>query len=152
MAVSAWPAVVDALIAKATAALPGVRVFDAFGDSDDPGDFLMVGSNNADESGDVNAGEFPQDWANANHTARDEDGVVNCFALSWNGDGNQKAARDSVFATCEAVAALCRADPSLGVPQLLWSSFGTRGTPSQGVDTQGALCAVEFQVSYKARI
>jgi len=152
MAVSAYPALVDALIAAATTALPNVNVYDGYGVSDDPADFLMIGSNNADDTGDVNAGDLRQEWANANHTARDEEGEVNCFALSWNGDGNQKAARDAAFAICEAVATVCRNDPSLGIPTLLWTSFGSRSTPLQNQDSTGALCAVEFQVSFRARI
>lgn len=152
MAVSAYPAVIDALIAGAIAALPNVRVYDGDEVTEDPGDFLMIGSNNTDDTGDVNAGEFRQAWANANHTARDEEGEINCLSLSWNGDGNQKAARDAAFATCEAVAAMCRTNPSLGVASLLWTSFGTRGTPWQNHDENGAMCLVEFQIAFRARI
>lgn len=152
MAVSAFPAVVDALVAAVTAERPDVLVLDGEGSTDDPGDFLMVGSNNATGDGTVTSGALRQSWANANATARDEEGEVSCFALSWNGDGDPKTARDRAFSICESVASLCRDTPDLGVPQLLWTSFGATSNVSQIQTEDGALCTVEFQIFYRARI
>ena len=47
--------------------------------------------------------------------ARDQTGSVTCAALSWNGDADQKAARDAAYAVVAAVEDLLRTDPTLGV-------------------------------------
>lgn len=152
MPASAYPAVVTALFTRASAALPDVIVSDGEAVTHEPGSFLMIGSANADQQGNVSSGDVRQSWANANGTTRDEEGEVACLALAWNGEGDQQAARDAAFAVLDAVAALCKSDPQLGVPELLWTSFGTQLVVEQAQDDSGALCLVEFQVHYRARV
>lgn len=151
MAVSVFPALVDALVAQATTALPNVLVLDGEGNTDDPGDFLMIGTNSADGEGMVASGSSRQE-KRATGPIFEETGEVNCLALSWNGDGNQKAARDAAFTIAEAVSTLCRTNTNLGVANIVWTRYGAQTTPLQIQSDDGALCIVEFTVAYQARI
>jgi hypothetical protein len=149
---SAVPALIDALFAAAVAALPSTLVFDGYGNTDDPGDFLMIGVEDPDSRDHARSATAEQDWANATYTARDESGEVTCAALSWNGDANQKAARDAVYAISAAVENLLRANPSLGVASLLWTSFGPHSDLQQLQDEQGALALLTFSIRFRARL
>lgn len=152
MATSAVPAVIDALFTAADAALATVTVYDGFGVSDDAGDFLMIGVEDPDSQDAATSADAEQSWANADGTARDETGTVTCAALSWNGDADQKAARDAVYAITAAVEDLLRADPSLGIATVLWTSFGTSQQLTQAQDEQGALALLVFRIQFRARI
>jgi hypothetical protein len=150
---SAIPALIDALVSAARTALPGVAVYDGYGVSDDPGDFLMVGVEDVNSLSDASAADSQQEWAGVGSSApRDETGDVICTALSWNGNGDQKAARDGAFAIAEAVATLLRANPSLGIPSLLWTSYGTTTQLNQNQDENGAEAAVIFRCHFRARL
>jgi hypothetical protein len=151
MATSVVPALIDALVSQSRAVLPDVIVYDGFGVSDDPGEFLMVGvSDDTDTAS--RAVSSHQEWANANHTARDESGDVTCMAVSWNGDADQKAARDGVYATKGAVEDMLRADPDLGLDNVLWTSAGTDENLDQNQDDAGALAILTFTIAYRARL
>lgn len=151
MATSVVPALRAALVTRCTAVLPAVRVSYGFGVSDDPGDFLMIGVSD-DGPNPSTAVRFHQEWANANHTARDEEGDITCMSVSWNGDADAKAAFESVFATMAAVEDLLRGDPSLGVAGVLWTSLGTDGNCEENQDEAGALAILVFTIFYRARI
>ena len=153
MAVSVVPALIDALIAAATSA--GVEnVLDGVSLSGDAqaGDYLMIGVDDPDSEGDAFTGSSRQSWANANHTTRDESGEITCAAYSWNGDCDQKAARDAAFAMVETLASACRTDPSLGLSSLLWTDFGSDLNLSQNQGESGASALVVFTVAFRARI
>lgn len=153
MGTSAIPALVDALVANARTALPNTLVYDGFGVDADPGhDYLMVGVDNPHAIDEAYGATATQQWANANYTARDEEGFVVCAALSWNGDSDAKAARDGAFTIVAAVETMCRANPSLGVATLLWTSVGGRIQLSQNQTEHGATAIVIFNVNYRARI
>lgn len=152
MPTSAVPLVIDQLVERCTNALPDVLVFDGFGLTEDPGDFLMIGVDDPDTQDSAYAADADQEWANANYTARDESGTITCAALSWNGDGNQKAARDAVYSMTAAVEDVLRAEPAMGIPVLLWSSFGTSQQLSQARDPQGAAAWLIFRIYFRARI
>lgn len=153
MATTAVPAFLDAIVAGARAASPSLKVYDGFGATDDPGDFLMVGVSDPDMDGVENAAEAQQDWATVGRQgARNEEGDVTCVALSWNGDGNAKAARDAAYATVAIVETFCRNDPPLGIPTLLWNSALTSHQLLQNQDDQGALAMVTFRVHFEARL
>jgi hypothetical protein len=152
---SALPDVIDALVTLSAAALPSLQVYDGIGASDDPGDFLMVGV----EDPDIERAAFSAEVDQARATmsgARDEQGTINCCALSWNGDSTnagQKAARDAAFATVAAVETILRTtSPTLGVTGVLRTEFGGRLTVSQAQGDTGASCMVIFSVAYLARI
>lgn len=151
MATSVVPALFDALIMAAIAALPGTQVSDGIGNTEYPGDFLMVGISD-DGPNPSTAVRSKQAWANANGTVRDEEGDITCLAVSWNGDADPKAARDGVYATKAAVENLCRANPSLGVSGVLWASAGTDENLEQDQDNNGAVAYLVFTIAYRARI
>lgn len=153
MAVSVIPALIDALVVAARAALPSVRVFDGVGVTDDPGDFLMVGVDDPDTEGHAFAAESQQEFGPMGTTRpRDERGQVTCAAFSWNGSSDPKAARDAAYASVEALASACRTNPSLGVAGVLWTSFGPDARLTQSQGDFGADALVVFSVSFRARI
>lgn len=152
MSTSAIPDVIDALVTACTSALTNISVYDGWGVSDDPGDFLMIGVDDPDANNETNSGSSQQDWANATGTKRNESGDISCAALSWNGDSDQKAARTAVFATTAAVEDVLRSDYTLGLPTLLWTSYGTSTQLTQSVNSTGAMALVVFKVHFEARI
>lgn len=152
MATSVVPALIDALVLAADNALASVQVYDGFGVTADPGDFLMIGVEDPDSDDAAFSADTRQTWANANHTARDEEGDIVCAALSWNGNDNQKAARDAVYATAAAVENLLRANADLDVEGVLWTAFGSSSQLTQTRDGSGALALLVFRVHFRARI
>lgn len=153
MATSVVPALIDALVTAARTTLPDVLVFDGIGQTDDPGDFLMIGVEDPDLEGAAFSADTKQDWAAVGTGApRDESGEITCVALSWNGDGNPKSARDGAYAIAAAVEDLLRANAALGVPQLLWTSFGSSSQLSQAQGSGGASALLVFRINFRARI
>lgn len=148
------PDLIDALVTASDAALGAdTLVFDGFGITADPAEkMLMIGVDDVDSRDAAWAANAEQEWANANYTARDEQGHVMCAAAAWNGEGNAKTARDHAFAILAAVENLCRANPSLGLTYLLWTSVGTRISLSQNQHDGGAMAVVVFNITYRARI
>lgn len=156
MSGSVVPALIDALVAKAAAALPGLQVLDGIPPIDTFGDFLIVGAEDPEARGFELSADTTQEWTYANTTARSQEGDVTCAALSWSGDTDAKAVRDAAYATTHAVEQLLRDDPSLGlVPsaaRMLVAGYGTRETLSQAQDDNGASAIVVFTVHFQARI
>jgi hypothetical protein len=155
VATSALPALINALVtnARANTALADVDVYDGFGVTSDPAhNILHVGVDDVNSNAEAFSGYAQQEWANANHTSRDEEGHVVCAASSWNGDGDAKAARDNAFATVAAVENMLRTNTSQGVSSLLWTSMGGRIALSQWQDDAGATAVVIFTITYRARI
>ena len=152
MATSAVPALIDAMVAAFDTALASVQVYDGYGQSDDAGDYLMVGVEDPDLEDYAFSADVKQDWANANGSARSEEGDIVCAALSWNGDGNQKAARDAAYATQSAVETVLRNNPSLGVATVLWTSFGTSAQLTQLQGQHGAAALLVFRISFRAHL
>jgi len=153
MATTVLPDLIDAIIAAADAALSNVAVYDGFGVTSDPAeDVLLVGVDDPNASADSFAGYARQEWAHANHTTRDEEGHVVCAASSWSGDGDAKAARDGAFATVAAVENALRANPSLGLANVLWTSVGGRIALSQNQHDSGASAVVIFTILFRSRI
>src|SRR5690348_2679477 len=110
--VSAIPATIDKVIAVLTAALPALTVLDgpAPGDASQTNYLLVGASEAAPDSGGTESVNGSQRWRTTGLT-REERFVLMCVARSWNGDGNQKSARDAAFSTMAAVEAQLRADP-----------------------------------------
>jgi hypothetical protein len=155
MSTSVVPALIDALVARCDAALSAVSVYDGYGVTDNPGDFLMVGVEDPDSQDSASSSDASQEVATmGTNRSRDERGTVSCVALSWNGDGDQKAARDRVYATTAAVESLLRANPDLGIPgyALVVTGFGADQRLMQNQDTDGAEAAVFFTVRFRARL
>lgn len=152
MATSVVPALIDALVEQATAALPDVNVYDGFGVTADPGDFLMIGVEDPDAEDAAFSADARQEWANANHTTRDESGEITCCAVSWNGDADQKTARDGAYAITAAVETCLRETPALGLDNLLWTGFGSSTQLSQVQGDSGAAAMLVFRIAFRARI
>jgi hypothetical protein len=151
---SVLPSVIDALVAQAPAYTPtGCLVFDGYGITNDPGvQMLMVGVDDPDGSDQTNSGSSTQDWANTGNLRRDETGFITCAAVSWDGDAIMKIARDSAFAVVSGVEQLCRNNPTLGLANLLWTSFGGRTVLSQNQAQNGSIAVVTFRVNFRARL
>lgn len=152
MSTSAIPAVIDALFTAATTALSNIKVYDGYGVSEDPGDFLMVGVEDPDYDAAANSANSRQSWATIGAGSRDEEGEITCAALSWNGNADQKAARTGAFAIVAAVENLCRANPALGVSTVLWTGVGTDTELLQQQGEGGASAIVIFKIAFRARI
>ena len=156
MPTSAIPAVIDALVSLSDTALSEVTVYDGYGISEDPGDFLMVGVEDPDSDDAASSSEASQSAATMGTSrTRDEVGSVTCVALSWNGDADQKRARDDVFATTAAIENLLRTNPTLGlVPtyQSLVAQFGSDQRLMQSQTDASAEAAVIFTVAFRARL
>lgn len=152
MATSVVFDLVDALVSQLGAVL-SVNVFDGYGITDDPGDYLMVGVDDPD-SDRATSSEGRQDWAGLGAKARNEEGTVTCIAMSWNGDSDLKAARAAAKATTAAVENHLRSDPNLGgtVPGLQWTGYGTRTELIQLQAEDGAYVMCVFDVAFTARI
>lgn len=149
--VSAWPSVVEALLAKSATELPDRSISDGPGSYvDDVDHYLYIGMGDPRRD-DSDAGRFDQEWNMSTTAGRRESGTVNCIAISYDGSGDQKAARDGAFATIAAVQRFLREDTRLGVDGLLKTSF-TGGLPDQVQTSRGAACAVRFQVDYDAQL
>jgi len=147
------PALIDALVTTLTTALPNVVVYDGLGVSGDRGvDALFIGVDDPDSPNAAFSANAEQDWANANYTARDESGYVVCAASSWVGEVDAKLARDNAFATMAAAETALRANPSLDIPGMLWTSVGTRISLMQNQTEHGAHAIALFRVNYRARI
>jgi hypothetical protein len=155
MAVSIVPALIDAIVTQATAALSDVLVLDGFGVSDAPApDLLMVGVDDGESTVAATSTAVSQTMATLGTArSRDQQGQVWCWAYSWNGNTDQKAARDSVYTTFEAVADLCRTDPTFGVglPGRVVCQIGDENL-SQDQDESGAKALLIFSVNFTARI
>jgi hypothetical protein len=143
---------VDALVSRLTSLLE-VNVFDGYGITDDPGDYLMVGVEDPDSDRATSA-EAKQEWAGLGARMRYEEGTITCIAMSWNGDGDLAAARAAAKATTVAVENHLRDDPNLGgtVAGLNWTGYGTRTELIQLQATDGACVMCVFDIAFKARI
>ena len=153
MATSVVPALINALAEASADALPNTLAFFGPGNTDDPGDYLMVGVSSPEdaEEGFADAAEFKQTWAGLGAHARDEEGEIWCAAESRNGDGDVRGACDDAFATVAAVENLCRNNPTMGVLTSGWVSVLSEGRLQMSSDN-GAAARVIFKVQYKGRI
>lgn len=154
MILSVIPAVTDALVGLSAAAVEplGLTVFDGIGLGEDPSDFVVIGIPDPTSSNLSTAATVEQDWATLGNLSRDESGSLDCIAYAVSGDGDQKAARDRVFAAVAAIGAAVLSDLTLGgVPGLLWS--GVRITHYDQAQAEfGAEAQISFQLGFRARI
>lgn len=145
----------DALVDRLTPALADldVAVYDSYPDTDDPGAaYLVIGIPDPANGDAATSASSVQAWANANHTARDEDGDVWCVAVAIDGGNDARAARVRAKTITDAVEQLLRADYTLGIPGLLWTGYGTSTDLQQDRTDRGASALVVFAVHFRARI
>jgi len=158
MAVSVVPALIDALVTQSRTALGSTAaVYDGYGASADPGNYLMVGVDDPDQAQPAPSMSESQAMATlGTPRSRDEEGSIPNVAYCWNGDGEngQKAARDAAYAIVEAVAALLRTDPTMGVgqPGRVVCQVGDISLDQNSAQGVGAYALITFTVAFKARI
>jgi hypothetical protein len=153
MPTSVVPALIDAIVATAQAQLPTLIVTDGVGRTDDPGDYLMVAVEDPDTEGFDMAATSTQEWANANYTARDEEGDVNCIAMAWNGDADPQAARQAVYDNVAALETALRQNPPQGLDDVLWTSIMAAGGRLEQIQgATGAVAILQFSIHFRARI
>lgn len=149
---SVVPDLIDALIAHCSAALPAeVEVVDGPGSSmEDVEDFLHIGMRDPRNPQGAAASES-QEWPKASSVSRSGTGSIFCAAVSWDGSGEQKMARDKVFATVTAVQQMLHADTRLGVDGVVKTSY-TSIDFDQGQTAAGAFAVVLFAVEFEERL
>jgi len=157
MGTSQVPALIDALVSRATTALASTSclVIDGYGVDTDPADFLMIGIEEPTIPTAGFAGSSDQTTGPFGTTRpRDENGSVWCAAYSWNGDSIQKTARDAAYSYMAAVETLLRADPNLGIAAggNFVAQMGDTQRLTQNQDSNGADALLIFNVSFFARI
>lgn len=158
MATSRVPALIDALLAAAHAALDSneaVQVYDGYGVSGNSGDFLMIGVENPNSPDMAFSASSKQDVATLGTTRpRDENGSVLCAAYSWNGNANQKLARDTAYGYMAVIEAALRADPNMGIAAggNFIAGMGDLQRLSQNQSESGADALLVFNVRFFARI
>jgi len=153
VATSVVPALIDALVTAAVAALPNSVVRDGFTPTDDPGDYLMVGVSDPDDEGESEAADVTQEqMAFGSTRPRKEEGVIHMSARSVNGAANQKAARDAVYAMQEALATTLRTTDNLGVTGGLMLGNGSRLRLLQDQNDYGAVATLLYDIAFEAAI
>jgi hypothetical protein len=155
MTTSIIPTLIDALVAQSDSAISSATVSDGYGVTEDPGDFLMIGVEDPDSADSSYSVDVSQAAATMGpNRSRDERGEIACVALSWNGKGNQKEARDKAFAITAKVEDLLRASPTLGISgySLLVVQYGPTQRLRQDQPDYGAEAAVFFSVGFRARL
>jgi hypothetical protein len=150
-AVSQQPAVLDALVAILTTALPDVRVLDGPGISDDSTSlWLFVGDDDPDSTDAPTAVDGSQSWAGLGRRSRDEEFTVWCTAVAWSGDDPLKPVRDAAYGIVVQMEASITGDPTLG-GIALWCGLGTVRL-RQNVTDRGAEAHVTVGVDVRTRL
>jgi hypothetical protein len=114
--------------------------------------WLIIGAEDPTPDASITSADAQQEWAHVSHTTRDETGTITCVALSWNGESDLPKARADAYATTAALETAIRADYTLGLPTVLWTSFGGTSRLVQTYDNDGAEVAVVFTIGFRARI
>ena len=153
MATSVVPALIDALTAAATAALPQVFVYDSVPVTTEPGDYLMVGVSDPDDPSESEAATVTQQQMTFGATRpRMEEGVIHMAARSINGDSLAKVARDAVYAIQEALATAVRTTDNLGVTGVMQIGNASDLKFMQGPTAYGAQATLLYGIAFKATI
>jgi hypothetical protein len=153
MSASIVPALIDALKATAISALPNALVLDGVGVTDDPGDYLMIGTDDPDSADESEAVSMTQtQMAFGSTRPRREQGVIHLAARSIDGGANQKTARDAVYALQEALASALRTGGDLGVTGVLSLSNGANLRLTQNQDSYGARATLLYDIAFDAQI
>lgn len=150
---SVVPDLIDAMVAQfgALPALADVTVSDGYPLTNEQGSYLFVGVDDPESASRAASATATQEWPHATAHSRNEAGAVTLACESWNGDADQKAARDEVFRVAAEIQTALRASTTLGVPGVLWLSFtNLRLEQAQGAGGAGAL--LTFQIDFTARI
>lgn len=150
MTTSAIYQVLDALVAGFTTATTAA-VFDGYPDTDDPGlAYVAVGVPDPNDDNAADSASAQQEWREIGARARTEDGTVSCVVVFTDPAGSATAARAGVKAITDQLEAWLRANPGLGVDQVMWAGYGSTTNLQQNLDTSGATAQTVFEVAYRA--
>lgn len=150
MTTSAIYQVVAALAAGFTSATTAA-VFDGYPDTDDPGlAYVAVGVPDPNDDNAADSASSQQEWREIGAHARTEDGTVSCVVVVTDPDGRASAARAGVKAITDDLETWLRANPDLGVDQVMWAGYGSTTNLQQDLDKSGATAQVVFEVAYRA--
>ena len=150
---SSVPATIRAIIAALAANLPStVPIYAGQGATDTiEQSYVLVGVQDADDTGYSMAVTGSQVWAQLGGLRRDEVFTVHCVAVSWNGNEGTLAAMDGAYALMAGIETALTMDPTLNGSVLFSlgiSSMGMRWAQ----DNQGAIVHLPFDVECKSRI
>lgn len=149
---AAWPAVVDALLARADAVVTGADVVRGHDVSESTNDAVFIALADIDDEDWTSAGTFRQTMQSFGG-AREEVGSVNCLIYARNGDGDQAACTDTALDYLAAVEADIRNDKTLGLTQFEYVVAEMDSGEIREVQaSDGASTALPFVISYKIRI
>jgi len=159
-AVSAAPALLDALVMTLGAALT-IPVYDGPAVTDDQvPDYLIVGIDDPDAETPGNAVEAQVRWAGLGTKSRYEDITVRCAAVSWTGDtdtdaesttGALRGVRIRAYSTLGVVEQTLTTDPSLG-DVARFGGLAAEHQLRQNVGIDGAEAWVLFGLTFTARL
>jgi len=152
MAVSVIPALTSALYEATTDALPDTNVSLGKNVTDDPGDYLMIGLDDPDEEW-ASFASATRTWETVGIDADvREEGDIPCFAFSWNGDSDVAQARDAVFGIAEALGAVVRDNPNLGLIQVSWALYASDLDCQYALDDDGVKMRLPLSIHFVALI
>ncbi|WP_433225603.1 hypothetical protein [Actinomadura formosensis] len=146
MSVSTVPAVLDALVARARAALPEVQVLDGGPHRDTDPDVVAIGFTGDPGEAAVEDTRTREQLATSPDRERYE---ITSLASSWRGEEHDaKAVRDRVYEMLDALAAELERDQRLG--GLVNRARLSSGAFAQEQTNKGAVATVRFVVSVDA--
>ena len=151
MAITAFPLLIDAIVAalRAASSLSTATIYDGIEiDSSDPTNWISIGHDGS-EDGEVVAANLRNEYKQLGAKSMFEDGSINCTLSSWTGDTNLSVCRTSAYALLSAVDTVIRTDPSFG-GVVLYSGLESH-TPTYVQTSQGAAVQINFTIYYKAR-
>lgn len=157
MPISVVPDLLNALFTQAQAGVTEANVYFGTGVSDDPGDYLMINVTDPDGPDWMQGVSTTQDFVyvgqQLDDLTRNEEGDVPCCALSWNGNTDDAATViAAAYATAGALSSVCRDNPTLGLANLLWVSFGVNTDLLTVQNASGSLARLDFQIHFKALV
>lgn len=142
--------VIDALVEQLPAVLADVEVCDGAPLTNEPGTYLFVGVDDPDTTSSMGAAGV-QSWPTSGFADREDEGDIFLAAFAEDGSGDLRSARDESNRAMLGVQDYVRANPTLGIPGVLWLSFSDYSyRPTQ--DGEGAAVLLFFRLHYTARI
>lgn len=151
---AAWPAVVGAILARANAVLPAVRVVRGHDVSENADDTVFVALQDINDEDWTSAGTFRQTMQSFGG-AREEVGSVNCMVYARDGGGDeaaQAACTETALGYLAAIEADVRADETLGISGFDYVVAEMDSGEIREIQANGASTALPFVIAYKIRI
>jgi hypothetical protein len=145
------PVSLSAVFTLATNVLNGPTVCFGSEPTDATGDMVWIGWDAFTDS----SARFDRDWAEAgaNYGAKQlTEGDLFCSLWAEDGDGSAVAVYESALAILTDLSAALRADPTLGIPELLNCYLKAEEWRQDHVANRGAVCHVSFAVHVTAFI